>query len=285
MTVTYQDLLGRLQRAHDYGKYISALCPFHEDKETPSLLVFKDGWFRCLSASCCRHGTWNTLWNKLQGQPIQIHPEYRTIFGAPSGLHEYESLEELAYQAHIDLEQFPSWAWYLELRGLDDAIEIAELGYHRGWYTFPVWDKDHQFQTAVFRSAPHVQEATRIRYWCNHRPVMYVPDWNLVKKARHIFVVFGMMDALTLNKLRYPVVTSTAGADTFQADWLNEFRVPIYILPDKGEERTAMELASKLGWRGQMDLLDYPQGCKDPNDYLTHGQEKKLRAELTRLAR
>lgn len=282
MSIQYEDFISRLPRAHDYGRYISGLCPFHEDRTTPSLLVFKDGWFRCLSANCNRHGTWKTLWNKLSGQPIQIKSERRTYWGTPT-IKDYETLERLCYQSHIDLENFQTWAWYLEMRHLDDAIEVAELGYHRGWYTIPVWDRQHEFVTCVFRSAPHVQERVGVRYWCNHEPVMYVPDWKLLSKPKYIMVVFGMFDALTLNRYRYPVVTSTAGADTFQAGWLDEWRRPIYILPDKGEERTAKELAGKLGWRGNVHLLNYPEGCKDANDFLVHNKEKELLCQLERV--
>ena len=112
---------------------------------------------------------------------------------------------------------------------------------------------------------------------------MYVPDWQLLESSRFIIVVFGMLDALTVNKLRYPVVTSTAGADTFQASWLNQYRKPIYIVPDKGEERTAMELAGKLGWRGNVFNMDFPKGCKDCNDFLTHNKDRELLSQLSRI--
>jgi hypothetical protein len=278
--ILYSDFLTKLERTHDYGKYMSAMCPFHSDNTTPSLLVYKDGWFRCLSANCSRTGSWKMLWNKLNGQPIRLRSETRTIFQAPTRLDEYENLHQLCYQAHNDLEQFESWAWYLEQRGLDDSIEIAEIGYHRGWYTIPVYDRDRNFVTAVFRAAPHVQESTGLRYWCGHAPVMYCPDWNLMVDPKFIVVVFGMFDALTVNKFRVPVVTSTAGADSFKAEWLDDWRVPIYILHDKGEETTGIRLASKLGWRGQDVSLDFPKGCKDANDFVKNGKSKELEVAL-----
>jgi hypothetical protein len=283
MSVQYADFLGKLPSAKDSGRYISGMCPFHDDRTTPSLLVWKDGWFNCLSSNCGRKGTWLTLWNKLSGQPVQIRPEKRTIYSAPMGLNEYIDLETLSYQAHMDLEHFPSWQWYLEMRKVSDSIGIAEIGYHRGWYTFPVYERERAFQTTVFRSAPHVQQSTNIRYWCKQKPVRYVPDWRLMEKPKFILVVFGIIDALTINKYRYPVITSTAGANTFKAEWLDEWRRPIYILPDKGDEKTAMLLAGKLGWRGNVVYLDYPEGCKDPNDMLVKGHEKKLQSELSRI--
>jgi len=192
MPVSYEDLQQKLQGVHSYGKYFTAYCPFHEDHSTPSMMVFKDGWFRCLSANCNRNGSWNQLWNKLQGQPIQIKSETRTWFRSPVDMNnEFASQFDLCYQAHIDLEQFSNWQWYLEQRGLEDSIEIAEIGYHRGWYTIPVFDRDHNFVTAVYRAAPHVQEVTGIRYWCQHKLTMYVLDWGLMREPKFIIVVLG----------------------------------------------------------------------------------------------
>jgi hypothetical protein len=278
--ITYQDLLSKCSDTHEYGTYFSTRCVFHNDSG-PSLLVFKDGWFKCLG--CNKAGHWKTLWNKLQGQPVQVHAETRVMFTAPNGSSEYLNDEELCYQAHMDLIKFPSLQWGMEMRGLGDSVEIAEIGYHRGWYTIPVRDRDYNFQTVVFRAAPHVQEATGHRYWCHGKPMMYVPDWKLLDNMPFVVVVFGMLDALTLNKFRYPVVTATSGKNQFCAEWLDEFRKPVYIIPDKGEEDTAHKLASNLGWRGKVIRLDYPDGIKDCNDYLIQGKDKLLQAQLTRV--
>jgi len=277
MSVQYTDFLHKMRGAEDKGKYIVAPCPFHQD-ESPSLLIFKDGWFHCLGADCARSGTWKTLWNKLSGQPLYVQPEKRIHYKAPQGLFDYESREELAYQAHLHLVQF-NRGWYLEMRGLADAIEIHEIGYHRGWYTFPVWDRDYKFETVIFRAAPHVQDAIDMRYWADGKPSMYVPDWRLLNKENYLVIVFGIMDALTLNKFRYPVVTPTHG-HVFDPNWLASYRKPIYVMPDKGEEKAGLRLLGELGWRGKLIRLDYPDGMKDANDFLRAGQEKELLAQL-----
>lgn len=275
-TISYEDIISKLEHAQEFERYTSALCVFHTDS-SPSLLVFKDGWFRCLG--CGRHGTWKTLWNKLKGQPIMIMKEERTAFGAPP-IRDMGNLEELCYQAHADLIQFPSLGWYLEMRGLQERIETNEIGYVKGWYTFPVRDRNDIFQTAVLRAAPHVQEASGHRYWCRSAPMPYVPDWFLVNNKPVLFVVYGIMDALTLAQLRFPVITSTAGNNTFRAEWLDEFRHTIYIIPDKGEERQATDLADQLGWRGRMLKLEYPQGIKDANGFLEYGKQDELSNQL-----
>lgn len=282
-TIQYEDFLRALPRAQDKGKYIAAPCPFHNDN-SPSLLIYRDGFFHCLAASCSRSGTWKTLWNKISGQPIQVHSERSILYKSPQGLWNFETREKLAYQAYINLTHIPSFQWYLEMRGLEDAIDIHELGYHRGWYTIPVRDREYQFQNVVFRAAPHVQEAIGMRYWADGQPTMFVPDWYLLGKEDYILVVFGMLDALTLNKFRYPVVTPTHG-HVFKSEWLAGYRKPIYIIPDKGEERQVLRIIGEFGWRGKMVRLEYPEGLKDANDFLRTGRMDELQAQLSQVIR
>jgi len=279
-TIYYEDFLRLLSNAKDTGKYIVAPCPFHSDT-SPSLLVFKDGWFHCLAAGCARSGTWQTLWNKVKGQPIQVMAEKRVHYGTPRSFLNGDNREDFAYQAHLDLVHFPTFQWYLEMRGLTDTIDIAQIGYHRGWYTFPVYGPEGEFKSLVFRAAPHVQNATGYRYWSDYKPTMYVPDWHLLDHCGYIVVVFGILDALTLNRLRRPVVTPTHG-HVFDVNWLSDYRKPIYVIPDKGEERKALGLVSNLGWRGRMVYLDFPKGMKDANDFLKAGKEKELLSQLSR---
>lgn len=274
ITVTFDEIVGRLKDVQPYGRYVLARCEFHSDSD-PSMLVFRDGWFRCLG--CGRVGKLEVLWSKLNGVASTVTPEKKTSFRPPTYGHD---LEELCYQAHCDLMQFPSFKWYLETRRLDDRIETNEIGYWQGWYSFPVRDEEGAFKTAVFRAAPHVQETTKLRYWCSSVPQMYVPDWFVVRRAKALFVVYGIMDALTLSSLRFPVVTSTAGNNTFHPEWLDSFRVPIYIIPDAGEETEAMKLANSLAWRGKVLRLNYPLGEKDPNGFLTSNSANDLVAQL-----
>ena len=285
-TLNYEDFLHRLPQAKDMGNYIVGVCPFHPDS-SPSLLVFKDGWFHCLGADCARSGTWQTLWDKLAGRPIQLQPESRIHYQSPAKMLEVDydaPREEGAYRAYLDLVHFPTFQWYLEMRGIDDAIDIHEIGYHRGWYTIPVWDHEYKFQNVVFRAAPHVQKAIGMRYWTDGQPTIYVPDWHQLDKCDYIVVVFGIFDALTLNKYRFPVVSPTHG-HVFDPNWLNGYRKPVYLIPDKGEERSVLRMIGGFGWRGKMIRLDWPDGMKDVNDFLVAGKEEELLAQLSQVIR
>ena len=271
--IRHSDFLGLLQKSHAYDRYIVGLCPFHDDGD-PSLMVWPDGWFNCLG--CNRHGSWKQLYNKLKGQDIILRPETRRSWNGPV-IH--GSLEDITYQAHIDLTNFSSLGWYIEERGLSNRIEINEIGYHEGWYTFPVLDKDGNFVTTVFRSTPVVQQASGIRYYVKHDRLPYVPDWRRVEKGDYILVCYGIMDALTLADLGYPVMTGTSGK-TFNYEWLETYRKAIYIIPDKHEEEDAYELARNLQFRGRVINLEYPDGYKDCNDFYHKRKGEVLRHQL-----
>lgn len=273
MVIQYDDFLTRLDRIKEYESYMSALCVFHDDS-SPSMLVFKDGWFRCLS--CERQGNWKTLWNKLQGQPVIVRSDVKIGWEGP-GVRPEEA-EDVCWQAHLDLVNFSSLGWYLEMRGIDSMIDMCELGYWNGWYTIPVRDVNGRFLTAVYRSSPPIQNVNGVRYWSKGTPVMYVPDWRLLEKNRrgNIFVVYGMFDAIALASVRLPVVTVSSGKDSFQADWLEGYGNQVYIVPDKGEYTTAMRHAKELGWRGNVINLDYPEGYEDPADFAKNGKMEDL---------
>jgi hypothetical protein len=54
------------------------------------------------------------------------------------------------------------------------------------------------------------------------------------------------------------------------------------IVPDEGEELSAIELQKHLGWRGRMVQLDYPIGKKDPNGFFEAGRRDDLYNQLMR---
>lgn len=274
--ITYDDFRAVLPNAHEYENYLLDRCVFHDDSE-PSLLIFKDGWWRCLG--CNKWGGWILLWNKLKGQPVIVHSEKKIGWRGPD-IRGFDNLEDLSYQAHLDLMQFSNFKWYLEQRGLEGRIETNELGYHEGWYTIPVTNREGRFVTTVFRAAPHVQKVSGERYWAHSAPVPYVPDWLRFERSKTVFVVYGMFDALTLAELGLPVMTSTAGQGKFQPEWLDDYRKQIIILPDEGEELSAIELQKALGWRGKMVRLSFPHGKKDPNGFFEVGRGEDLYKQL-----
>jgi len=277
-SLKFDDFKTLLDRPHVYGRYIAGMCPF-ESHKNQALLVFSDGYFNCLG--CARHGSWKTLWNKLKGQNVIVRADTKTSWAGPRV---EGDLETATYQAHIDLTRFSSFGWYLEERGLQNRIDMNEIGYMEGWYTIPVFAENGSFVTTVFRSLPHVQKASNLRYVCRHVPVPFVPDWNKLKTAKQIFVVYGIFDALTLAELGFPVMTSSSGKNTFNAEWLESYRKRIVILPDQGEEEQAHQLCSAIDFtRGKVVELEFPKGKKDVNGFFEAGRRSELLYQLTNI--
>lgn len=270
----FDDFKNILEGVSVYEKYLIGKCVFHDDNK-PSLLVFKDGWFRCLG--CNRAGTWQTLWNRANGQPVQVHTEIKTDWKGPDI---DRSSDEIAYQAHEDLLNFPSLGWYLNMRGLEGRIEQAMLGYWNGWYTIPVFSRSRDFLNVVYRAAPHIQQSQGLRYWYQGTPYLYVPDWKLVNDHKYIVVTYGIFDALTLADMRIPAASPSNGKDSFKVEWLEELRRVTYIIPDQDEEETARKHAKGLGWRGNVVYMDWTERCKDINDFVSKGKRKELEAQL-----
>lgn len=269
---------GKLQKVKKYDRYIAGLCPYHEDS-TPSLLVFDDGWFQCLA--CNKRGTHQTLMDKLDGTPSHLAgreatSEYES--GLPYVPDGWSEMEQFAWDAHSFLLKEKSVGWYLRMRGIEDRVVPNSIGWSNGWYTFPILSKEGYFNGMVLRASASVQRNTGHRYYIppGQKPRIYVPDWKLVRSSSKIFVVYGIIDALVMTSLGIPTVTTSGGKVTFSPDWVNEYRGRIYVLPDKGEEDTALHLVGQLGWRGSMVKLEYPEEYKDPADFVQFGDSDLL---------
>jgi len=276
-TLCLDDFMEVLDRARRYDKYVAGLCVFHDDAK-PSLLVYEDGWFRC--RGCGRTGTFETLWRTIQKGGHVVTPPEKTEWRPPVLPKKKEAIDDLIWKAHQDLLDVPSRGWYLEGRCVGGRVEPCKLGWYNGWYTVPILDADGEPHGVVLRSGPHVEHVSGQRFIqpVGQKPMLYVPDWNILGSGgKGLVVVYGLIDALSLSECRVPVCTTTGGKDAFPPEWLDGFRGRIGILPDLGEEDTARKLAAKLGWRGMVIKVDWPDGCKDPNDVLVkHGKKGLL---------
>jgi hypothetical protein len=207
----------------------------------------------------------------------------KSSWSPPSLSDNIDDQEDFCAIAHDVLSRFlPTLGWYLERRQVIDRVESCQLGWWNGWYTVPFFKHGHIFDGFVMRASLSVQQATHRRF---HMPAhsmgkLYVPDWNLIDSSPYVVVVYGLFDALTLSSLRLPVVTGNCGKEGVTAELLEQFRKPIWIVPDKGEELTGRKLMNKLGWRGHLIELEYPKTCKDPNDYVMSGLDVQLRSEI-----
>jgi len=281
MRITLDDIADKAQGARRYDKYLAIICPFHEDNK-PSMMVYEDGWYNCLA--CGAKGRLSSLYDVLaKGGQRRYHVEnrYPSLPHLPEG---EEERADLFWSAHYLLTQNAGLEWYLRMRGVEGRIEVCKLGWYDGWYTVPVTNREGNIKGGVLRAGSATEKATGYRYYipAGQPTLMYCPNWNMLERRKTLAVVYGIFDALVLSDLGYAVVTTSGGKHTFDPEWLDFWRKPILVIPDKGEEDTAKMLVSKLDWRGKVHYMKYKDGLKDPADYVkeTVGCREDLVKEL-----
>lgn len=108
--------------------------------------------------------------------------------------------------------------------------------------------------------------------------MLYVPDRDIYNSADRIYLVFGVLDAISLACIGLPGCSPTAGNLHVDTRWFDDVQKPILIIPDKREEKVAYRHAGRLDWRGKVFMLDYEPGEKDVNDILVkRGAERLLK--------
>lgn len=261
MVINLDDLIDMLDQPHRYSDYIACLCCFHDDA-SPSLLVYEDSYY---CKACGAHGSLDYLYRKLSGfdtvSKVKIPVKSNRAVGLwKKWLGQFNDVESVCINAHHYLLSNPSP--YLRRRKVTSVVQSSYIGLIDSFFTFPIFDKNHKIIGSVARASPTIQ-TKQVRFSvspdCN---ALYVPDWKRVLESDYLLVVFGIFDALGLSICGFPVATGIAGA-SFNHELLDEFRKPICVIPDKGEERQALSLISNLDWRGTPLYLDFPDGCKD----------------------
>lgn len=271
MKITIEDLQDYLEKFHQYDGYAMACCVWHDDN-SPSMLISENG-YRC--KSCYARGSLERLYSHVSGRPIQTKKkEYNpSAYIWDRWIDQYGSIQDTCSMAHSQLSDHTELGEYLYKRSLtQNQIKLGQLGFLGGYYIFPIMDEKLKIQGAVARASPTIQTKTNRYSASKHCPIkIYVPDWVALKEAEEIYVCFGTLDAWSLTMAGYPALTGISGQE-FRAEHLDQFRKPIYIIADKHEQQSAIQLQSRLGWRGKRLSIPWPDGCKDPNDiHVKHG--------------
>lgn len=271
----YEQLLEKMD-GHQYSNYFTCCCIFHQDS-SPSLFVYEDGWYRC--AACGAKGRLEYLAKKLghhqfsvtQSQSkVQVLPQWRRW------VQQWDSLEGIVEHAHYSLTKFHAIDKYLKRRKIYEYVTKGKLGVLDGYLVIPIFSSDSRIVDVVVR---RLSASSSTRYvvqpilHSDKRP-LFVPNWQRLEQAENIYCVFGMLDAISLELCGLPVVTGITGK-AVPVEQLQELHKRIVIVPDLGEEDDAHKIANKLGWRGRVKELKYPDGCKDPNDvFMFQGKEE-----------
>lgn len=251
-----------LEQFHSYGTYAMCICPFHDD-HSPSCIVFELG-YKC--KSCGAKGTLESLYNNVSGRIVIREKTYN-----PAGwlwknwIEKFGSIKNIVSTAHSQLKFNDGFASYLRERKIDGEISNGLFGFLEGYYTFPIRDEFGDVLGCVARASPTIQTKNN-RYSVSHNcPIkLYVPSWRKVLKDEELYVCYGTLDSWTLHMAGLASITGISGQE-FRAENLDRFRKRIFVIPDKNEESSALEIQSKLGWRAFTLFLDFPEGTKDLN--------------------
>lgn len=268
MAALLDDLLEHLDGARRYEQYIAALCCFHEDHR-PSLLIFED-YYRCLA--CDAHGSTKSLLDKIKGNPPK--PKLSSWHNPFTSWMRNYSLDKIMTSAWRFLRDNPCYGNYLVKRGIsiDKQIELG-LGWRDGWHTFPIINERNSLCGAVIRCGEGLDLPAKYVNPSGQDPnLLYVPDWKLISSHSQIYLTFGIIDSISLVLYNVPGMSTTTGK-RLNPEALDKFRKRIIFIPDKGEETDALKIASKLGWRGTVPKMFWPDDSKDINDLLVKHPE------------
>lgn len=260
-----------LERPQRYDRYIASLCPFHDDSR-PSFFVYPDSYF--CKACTVRGKTKNLLGELKKKQGVFFVKKPKTFRSPWSGWDErYGDLDCALNMAHRNLMSHNKTA-YLTKRGIDiKTIKALKIGYLDEWITFPVYDNKENIIGGIARAGEtNKSEAKYCNYPGMSQEIIYVPDWKMIEYSNKLILVYGIIDAVSLYQLGYAGASTTTGKRVDPCAF-DTIRKSIIIIPDQGEEIDAAWLSARLGWRGHVLKVDWPDGIKDVNDGLTKNLE------------
>lgn len=274
MNLSIDDVSEYLEQWHKYGEYGMAVCVWHDD-HNPSMRVHPNG-YKCMS--CGAHGSLEKLYSKVSGRIVSKERSYNPAQRIWKSWEEkFGSIQIATKVAHRELASSPGLGNYLKSRKIDENIKPGKLGFLDGYYTFPIRDEWDEVHGIIARASPTIQTKSN-RYTASPNcPIkLYAPNWRKVLKDSSLYVCYGTIDSWTLVMAGYAGITGISGQE-FNFHHLDRFRKPIYIIPDRGEEKNSLALQCSLGWRGMSLFLEWPDGCKDLNDvHVNYGIDKVI---------
>jgi hypothetical protein len=273
MTI-YEDIKDRVGEFSAYSTYFATWCPFEEHKSM-ALFVYADEdkpedkrWFRCIS--CGKVGNHQYLWKVLTGNTVAVIPSAKkTQKFLPHWKRweeRYGSIENLVQKAHDNVTIFPNThAWYLKKRELMPVYKLAKLGYIEEWLIFPIFDPQGKIVDVIARDTKGRSKYI-VRSNEEDTPLLYVPSWSRVVDSKHIYITYGLIDALSLEMCGLPCITGSTGK-SLSNKRLIQLNKKWTIIPDLGEDDAARNLAKGLGNFTHILRLPYRElGCKDPDE-------------------
>jgi DNA primase len=266
------DLIDHIDYAKRYDNYITGLCPKHDDTR-PSFFAYED-WASCKSCGCSIPTI--KLLAELSNNP-RLVKKAKPFHNPFTRWTKEDTLNNVMKRAWKNIKKRPSS--YLSDRGIPAKTQIElGLGYLSDWYTFPIMDSKRKLIGAVARRGEESLSDAKYVVPARQDPnLLYVPSWERLQGRRELYLTFGILDAISLYLCGVAAVSTLSG-HRLQPSALDKIRKLIYFIPDQGEEEAAHKIASKLGWRGKVMKVNWPDDSKDCNDLFRKHHNKLLNA-------
>ena len=272
----YQQLKERLQ-GRSYTGYFSSVCPFHND-HSPSMLVFGGGRFLCLT--CRTTGTHQFLANRLKIIHTPIIKNSNILPRWKSWESQWGDLYGIVSHAHEMLSFYPQYMGYYRTRKLDKFVNVGNFGMLDEWAVFPVYDKSGQLVDTIVRSTGGKGDTRYVVHPSDGTRPLYSPNWKRVLENDTVFIVFGILDTWALEDIELPCITSLSGKSV-NLESIKVLNKRGVFVPDDGEVAEAHMYANALGWKYKVRSVQYPDGCKDPDEIRRHFGSELLKTLLT----
>ena len=162
---------------------------------------------------------------------------------------------------------------WLHRRKITDEV-IKEFGISEssdGRIIIPINSSDGKFHFNKYRRHPLSEVGSKYTYDKGGISSLYCAD--KIKDKIKVLVVEGEMDALVCWSANIPAVSSTGGAGTFKAEWVEFLKDKEVTLCFDNDEAGGLGMAKVLKlipWAKVLFLPDRP-GIKDISDYVTNG--------------
>lgn len=273
MSLLYSQIQEKLD-GRIYGEYFMASCLWHGSDVHPSLMVRETG-FHCLS--CGKHGSLEFLNRYLGGRDVKTRKNKSQVLPAWRKWEQlYGDLEGIAERAHEMCKKFPGEMWYMKERKIDQFFELGYFGMIENWMLFPVFDVKHKIQNIVVRHTKKKDVRYAIKHVEDSKPILYCPNWERVLKSDVVYCPFGLIDSWAFEEIGLACVTGVSGK-SLPSELLSALHKEILLVPDKGEEKEAHQIANKLGWRARVKRITFPDKCKDVDEIRRfYGNEKLI---------
>jgi len=277
--ISMPDLVGMTVDLRKTGNCYSGLCPFHEDRATPSLKVFSDH-AHCFG--CGEH--WDVIsWIEQRlglgfGDAVKWLQDRAGIIPKSNTLPHSSQYTPTTSIPLAVLEYWHSLAtpdvreYYYGRCLTDDTINLYMLGYDGTNFVIPIWEGKPR-ESLVYGVKFRCPEGVSPKYFGlrgRSQPKLF--NSFVLKDAKEAVIVFGEFDAILAYQLGLAAVSPTSGQNVWLVEWTRLFDdvETIFVLPDRGERAAGYQLQSLFGSRGH--LCEFSEGAgKDFTEYIQKG--------------